>query len=98
MEQTDQVLRVWAAGLLTGINVGLNDVTLIGNAAFKRVGFEIWYWTWAKYAVGRCLVWFPLAAGVLVASQDTLPKVLFQGRDRSWLVLNWSIAGFFGLT
>lgn len=97
VEHTDRKLRFRSTNVLTGINVGLNDVTLTVDEPCKRVDFEIWYWTWARYAAGLCLVLFSMVAPLLLVPRDAFPEALMQGIDRSRPVLNWSIACFFGL-
>ena len=51
VERTDHSLRLKAVGLLTGINVGLNDVSLQVNNSNGEVHYRISYWTWAGYCV-----------------------------------------------
>lgn len=48
-ERLQTRLRFRSVGLLTGINVGLNDVAIRADGRAPEVSYEVSYWTWAKY-------------------------------------------------
>jgi hypothetical protein len=60
--QTDNSLQFRSANLLTGINVGLNDVTVTIDNKTGSINYKVSYWTWATYCIclslliGVCLV------------------------------------------
>ncbi len=55
VERTDDSLRFRSRGLLTGINIGLNDVRLRIDGDAREIRYEVSYWTWAKYSIYLCL-------------------------------------------
>ena len=50
--RTAETLRFQSTHMFTGINIGLNDVSLSLDASHPAVHFTVIYWTWAKYCCG----------------------------------------------
>lgn len=47
-------LRFRSVGLATGINIGLNDVSIRAEDRAPEIVYEVSYWTWAKYSLYLC--------------------------------------------
>lgn len=94
--QTSDSLRFRSTGLLSGINVGLNDVTVSMDRSTGGVHYQIKYWTWAKYCVLLCLTLFLLGLFCLTVGRTIFPPAWFVEVDRS-PVMAWSMLGFWGL-
>jgi hypothetical protein len=54
--QSNGFIRFRSVNLLSGINIGLNDVSIQVDRDKKEVSFKVTYWTWAKYSVGLGLI------------------------------------------
>ena len=82
-EETDRTVRFVSTNLLTGINVGLNDVriSLEGDGSAR---YEVTYWTWLAYCYGLSMtlvifLGFFLCApllGVEIFPEDRIVRVL----------------------
>jgi hypothetical protein len=55
VEQSDTALRFRSDSVLTGINIGLNDVRIQVDHAGGEIQYDVSYWTWAKYSIFLCL-------------------------------------------
>ena len=58
LEHTDTALRFRSTSLLTGITIGLNDVSLRldqSQPVQPAIHYHVRFWTWAKYAIFLCL-------------------------------------------
>lgn len=53
-ERMQTGLRFRSVGLATGINIGLNDVSIRLDDRAAEVAYEVSYWTWAKYSLYLC--------------------------------------------
>ncbi len=47
-------LRFRSVGILTGINIGLNDVAIRLDDRNREISYDVSYWTWAKYSLYLC--------------------------------------------
>ena len=55
VEQTEDSLWFRSTGLLTGINIGLNDVRIHIHRNAGEIRYDVSYWTWGKYCIYLCL-------------------------------------------
>ena len=93
--QNDNTLQFRSTSIWTGINVGLNDVSVKLNQP-DRVEYTIRYWTWTKYAVALCLVLFLAGVLAITAGRMVLPAAWFVEFDRSpWIGISMLV--FWGL-
>jgi hypothetical protein len=82
--------------LLTGANVGLNDVQVRVDRHAGSVQFTIAYWTWTRYAVGLGCALFLVGLLTFTVGRAFLPPAWFVDYDRyPWLA--WSMLCFWGL-
>ncbi|MHC4116712.1 MAG: hypothetical protein ACYSWO_04310 [Planctomycetota bacterium] len=54
--QSDGFIRFRSVNLLSGINLGPNDVSIEVDREKRQVSFKVTYWTWAKYCIGLGLI------------------------------------------
>lgn len=94
--QTPDNLRFTSTNILTGINVGLNDVNVFIDKSTGRASFEIRYWTWAKYGVALCLTLFVLGLCSFTIGRMVLPALWFADLDR-FPAMAWGMLFFWGL-
>ncbi len=55
VEQSETSLHFCSSSLLTGINIGLNDVQIQVDQTSGEIRYDVSYWTWAKYSIFLCL-------------------------------------------
>lgn len=65
--ETDESVRFRSTTLLTGANIGWNDVALRVDPRGRTVTYRVAYWTWARYCIGLGLA-LGLLFGVLVVA------------------------------
>ena len=93
--QTESTLQFRSTNFWTGINVGLNDVSVSLNQP-DRVEYTIRYWTWTKYAVALCLTLFLAGVSAITIGRMVLPAAWFAEFDRSpWIGISMLV--FWGL-
>jgi hypothetical protein len=51
VSQSQTAVRVRSTNLLTGINVGLNDIALATVDGGRGIRYTVSFWTWAKYSL-----------------------------------------------
>ena len=95
VSRTEDSLRFRSTNVLSGINVGLNDVSLTLDVDRGVARFDIRYWTWAKYGIGLCLSIFGLIVLLLTVGRALFPPAWFMNADRM-PILKWTMLGFFG--
>ncbi len=66
-------LRFRSVGLVTGINVGLNEVSVRVDNRAPEISYEVSYWTWAKYSLYLCAGIAGVLGLVLLATLLGLP-------------------------
>ena len=95
VSQDQQALRFRSTNLWTGINVGLNDVTVSLDDS-GQVKYTIKYWSWTKYAVALCMTLFLIAVLSLTVGRAVLPAAWFVEFDNApWFGISMLV--FWGL-
>lgn len=60
---TEDAIRFRAVNFLTGINLGLNYVSIKVNREAGTIHYQVSFWTWARYCIFLCLgIGFALGA------------------------------------
>lgn len=92
-DRTQDRITIRAQGLLTALNIGLNEVTLKREDS-QRILYEVSYRRWTGYCVALCatLLALILAASILADWITTWPPI---GELERWS--GWGIAIFFGV-
>lgn len=67
LSDTDESVRFRSTSVLTGANIGWNDVELRVDSRQRVVRYRVSYWTWAGYCVGLGLVLALAFAALVVA-------------------------------
>jgi len=95
VSEDEDSLRFRSNSVLTGINVGLNEVSVTVDRKANCVRFEIAYWTWAKYVIMlSAAIVSPLL--LCFAAKPLLPAAWFEGYDQA-PALAWAMMFFWGL-
>ena len=74
--QSDDSLQFRSANLLSGINIGLNDVSIQVNREKGEVNYRVTYRTWAKHCIGLGLI----IAFILVTGRYLLTPKSYSGQ------------------
>ena len=90
---SEKRLHFKSTSLLTGINIGLNDVELLLDPDSNIITYKVYYWQWAKYCFSLSLALIFILGLVMVSP---LKVLMFQGENPSPLIIS-SMVLFWGL-
>lgn len=95
ISQNERALQFRSTNIWTGINVGLNNVT-VNVIQPDRIEYTIRYWTWTKYAIATCLSLFLTGVLAITVGRIVLPAAWFAEFDKSpWIGISMLV--FWGL-
>lgn len=90
--QTVNSLQFRSTNLLTGLNIGLNDVTITIDNQTGIIHYQVSYWTWAAY----CIVLSLLIGLCLAGAKYYIPRDWYYPEPIDNLVF-WLFVVFWGL-
>jgi hypothetical protein len=99
VEQSETYLHFCSSSLLTGINIGLNDVQIQVDQTSGEIRYDVSYWTWAKYSIFLCLALglvlgcslLPPLFGLYLFPKDQYPPLMIMKVAILPMVLFWGL-------